>query len=194
MENFENTVRLMRQARDGNREALSHMMRRFEGPLLERVRKMMGPIPRGYAQSADVLQELFLKICESFNAAEIEDEEAFLRWATHMARNTIRDHARRQRVRRVETLATTVMARGLPGGASDARPSQVAARKDEVARLESALAELSEDYRRVIELRDIQQFSYQEIAEVMKRPSEAAAQMLHARALSRLSEKLLRRA
>ncbi len=187
---FEQTAGLIRRARDGDDGAMSAMVKRYHAPLMARVRQAMGPVPREFAESMDVMQELFVDILKDFDGSDIENEEEFLRWATRIMRNNIKDQMRRQRLRAVEALASSMSVGRKGGSAGEDRPSQVAENRDEVARLEQALGGLSVQYRQVIELRDIRQLSYKDIAKIMDRPGEAAAQMLHARAFAKLAEKL----
>lgn len=189
-DSFEQTARIIRRARDGDPQAMSAMVRRYQGPLMARVRKAMGPVPREFAESMDVMQDLLLDLLKDFDGSGIEDEDAFLRWATRVVRNNIKDQMRKQRLRSMEALASSMSLQRNLGEGGDQRPSQAAAQRDEVDRLEQALSSLPEQYRQVIELRDLRQLSYREIAELMNRPGEAAVQMLHARAFARLTEQL----
>ena len=187
---FERTAELIRRARKGDREAFGDVVRRYQQPLMARVRQAMGPVPREFAESMDVMQDLLLDILKDFDGAGIESEEAFLRWATRVLKNNIKDQMRKQRLRAMEEFASSMALRRGSGEGEVASPSKAAAERDEVDQLERALASLPESFRQVIELRDLRQLSYREIAEIMNRPGEAAAQMLHARAFARLTEKL----
>ncbi|MFH0947308.1 MAG: sigma-70 family RNA polymerase sigma factor [Planctomycetota bacterium] len=189
-DSFEQTARIIRRARDGDKEAMSAMVRRYQAPLMDRVRRAMGPVPREFAESMDVMQDLLLDLLKDFDGSGVEDEDAFLRWATRIVRNNIKDQMRKQRLRSMEALASSMSLQRKTGEGGDPRPSQAAAQRDEVDRLEQALSSLPEQYRQVIELRDLRQLSYREIAEIMNRPGEAAVQMLHARAFAKLTEKL----
>ena len=139
----------------------------------------MGREIRTFAQSSDFLQDLFVDLIQSFDPSRIHDEIGFLRWATSVARNNIRDQRRRQQRRMMERLATTFS----PAGPRSSSPSSL-----EIQELENALERLPPDYREVIELRSLDGLSFKELAQRMERASEGAVQMLHARALARLSE------
>jgi len=184
---FRSTLTLIQRAKEGNDDAFARLCERYEVRLLARIRKMIGPEVRGFAQSMDIVQELFVDLLRGFDGVEIRDDKAFLRWATGIARNNIRDLVRRHRVRRMEMLATSLAGAAARSGDPGAAPLEEAERRDQIRVLNDALARLPEDYRSVIELRDIAGLAFAEIAKKMGRPSEAAAQMLHARALTRLS-------
>jgi RNA polymerase sigma-70 factor (ECF subfamily) len=184
---FRHTLTLIHRAKGGDDKAFDRLCERYETRLHDRIRKMIGPEVRGFAQSMDIVQELFVDLVRDFDRFEIRDDEAFLRWATGIARNNIRDLVRRHRVRRMEMLATNLSRPAAEAGGPAPTPLEEAERNDLVRVLQEALARLPDDYRRVIELRDIEGRSFAEIAEAIGRPSEGAAQMLHARALARLA-------
>jgi RNA polymerase sigma-70 factor (ECF subfamily) len=180
---------LLARARGGDREALSALLERNRERLLGRIRLMLGDGARRHAESVDFLQGLFVQIVEAIETADLDDERGFLRWATRIARNDVRDEGRRRRERALESLSQGASA--LPGeGASTTSPPARAERADDVERLVEALEELRPEDRTVVELRDLDGLSYREIAERMQKPSEAAAQMHHARAVARLARKL----
>jgi len=69
-------------------------------------------------------------------------------------------------------------------------PSRHASRREQIARMERAMAELDEDHREVIALARILELPHAEIAATMQR-SEAAVRQLLARALVRLGQILV---
>jgi len=71
------------------------------------------------------------------------------------------------------------------------QPFDLVAGSEEQARVEACLANLPEDYRELILLRNYAGMSWEAIAEETGRPSPAAARIMHARALIELG-KLLR--
>ena len=187
-ESFDATLDLVVKAREGDRLAFDQLLARYSDRLLTRVRLMMGDEARQRAESADFLQELFVEVIEGFKRVSLKDEREFVRWATQIARNNIRDHVRRRRERAVDSFSTALLHQQPKSGAE--RPSQQAVRREEIDRLIEGLEGLQPDYQRVIELRDFEQLPFVEIARRMDRPSLDAVQMLHARALAKLTESL----
>ncbi len=186
MGDFRRTVELLRGVRQGAPAALGDLLERYRDRLLGRVRLMMGEEARKHAESMDFLQGVLLEIARDIDRADIEDEEIFLRWATRIARNNIRDHLRRRRERALESFSQSgILAR------SGTSPASQAGRREDVEQLVEAMERLSPDHRRVIELRDFDALSYADVAREMEKPSEDAAQMLHARALARLTRELV---
>jgi RNA polymerase sigma-70 factor (ECF subfamily) len=184
-ESFAETVELIRSARGGDSEAIGAMVARYRKPLLERIRVMMGAQARGAADSNDFLQDLFIEVVRDFENLERCDERSFLRWATCIARNNIRDSLRRRRERAIGDFASSIDWRPADGAEGRTPPPDAAAHQEQVDRLVDALAEVPEDYRLVIELRHFESLSFAEVGRRMAR-SENAVQILHHRALIRL--------
>lgn len=176
------TVVLLRAAQQGRAEALQELLRRHRDALLARIRLMMGPEARAAAESEDFVQGVFLEVARDLNRFSPVDERSFLRWATHIARNNIRDEVRRRRETALGSLASSVV----PVRSAHATgPLGEAMRHEQIEVVVSALLGMPDDHRLVIELRDFDGRSFAEIGETMGR-SENAAQLLHASAMIRL--------
>lgn len=186
---FAETVDLIRAARTGNQGALEAVVARYRGPLLERIRLMMGSNARSAADSGDFLQGLFVEILRGFDSLQRCDERSFLRWATGLARNNIRDAVRRRRELTIGQFASSLEWRPARGHGDTPSPQDNAANLEQVDLLVDALCDMPADYRRVIELRHFEGLSFVEIGHSMQR-SENAAQILHSRALVYLGELL----
>ncbi len=183
---FGTTLVLLRRARDGDRPALESLLDRYADRLLARIRMMMGPEARRQAESGDFLHGVFIEILRDFGRSDVRDECAFLRWATGIARNNIRDAVRRRRERALTALSSGVIRQNLRED-DGAAPPDHAARIEDLHRLAEAIETLRDDDRRIIELRDLEGLSYRQIAEQLGGGSEGAIQMRHARALARLT-------
>ena len=188
-ESFEETSRLLRAAAAGDPSALGILFERCHAPLLKHIRCALDTQLRDFLESGDVMHETFLDIVRAFERAEVRDEDSFLRWAARIATNNLRDQLRRRRVRSMERLTSTLCE---SAARSDDSPSHAALSSDRARQLQDALAELPDDQRRSIELRDLAQRSYEQVAELMGLATAAAAQRMHSRAIARLT-KILRR-
>jgi len=185
---FDSTLELLRRAQAGDSVALESLLERFRDPLLERIRLMMGGQARCSAESLDFLQGMFLEVIQGLEGVHVRDEQSLLRWMTTIARNNIRDHVRRTRERALESLTASCLCRSDLENDVPSPPSEAAVQED-VHTLIEALLELAPDHRRVIELRDLDELRFREIAELMDR-SEDAVHVLHTRALVRLGRLL----
>jgi len=118
-------------------------------------------------EAEDLTQEIFLKI---FKALDTFDRRAnFQTWLISVSRNLCIDHYRSVRKER-ETIDRAVDPNELSPAAHDAGPMAALEQQDRVALLGQALAALPESLRMAVLMRDIQELSYQEIAEQLQLP------------------------
>ncbi len=96
--------------------------------------------------AADIAHDLYLKLLRSDEDPSVRDGRAYL---FRMASNLAIDHQRRER-RRAELIAEADAF--LTGGLAPVTPEQAFLARDELARLERALAELPEVTRRIFHL------------------------------------------
>ena len=171
-------------------DARSELVAKYEGVLLARVRRRLGVGIRDFTESTDCLQDVFVEIFRGLEGRSFPTEREFLAWATRILENRIRDAARRRRHRAMEALASTVIGKQL-GAPSVDGPRTHAAGAEDVERLLKALDRLPDDYRLVIQLRDLDELAYPDVAEQLGRTLEATRR-LHARAMARLSSLLVR--
>ena len=176
------------RAREGDAGALGALVERFQEPLLARVRLMLGEEARRCAESVDFVQGAILDALRQGAPIPCDDERGLLRWMTAAARNDIRNAATRRREQALSSLSASLSLESIPDRGTPSPPS-AAELDEEHLRLVEALEQLDQDQRRAIELRDLDGLSFAEVGRCMER-SEAAAQMLHARALLRLGKAL----
>lgn len=118
-------------------------------------------------EAEDLTQDIFLKI---FKSLETFDRRAnFQTWLISVSRNLCIDHYRSVRKER-ETIDRDVDANELTPAAADASPIAALEQRDRVTLLRDALASLPEALRTAVVMRDIQECSYQEIADRLQLP------------------------
>ena len=118
-------------------------------------------------EAEDLTQDIFLKI---FKALATFDRRAnFQTWIISISRNLCIDHYRSVRKER-QTIARDVDARDLQPASGDRGPHAVAEHQDLRAMLRQALETLPSTLRTAVVLRDLQELSYQEIAERLGLP------------------------
>ncbi|HEX5133466.1 MAG TPA: sigma-70 family RNA polymerase sigma factor [Candidatus Krumholzibacteria bacterium] len=136
----------------------------------------------------DVTQEVLIRL---WKHRETIDPERVHGWVMTVARNLVIDASRRRRMRR------SLFADGTDGTevdipAQETGPVADSAERDELrSLLEAAVAELEEPYRSIVVMREIQDFSYNEIAEAMEMPLGTVKVYLH-RARRRLRDRVRR--
>ena len=118
-------------------------------------------------EAEDLAQDIFLKI---FKSLDTFDRRAnFQTWLISISRNLCIDHYRSVRKER-ETIDRDVDANDLSPPSTDPGPVAALDQHDRVTLLRQALAALPETLRTAVVLRDIQERSYQEIAEHLRLP------------------------
>ena len=193
----ENVSQLIRKAREGDpacRDELFAMCRSYLGVVAQ---AQVETWLRAKVDASDVVQQTMLEAHRDFERFEGDSEQQWLGWLRGILKHNVADFirayrgtAKRQTRREVRWRdpAASTMAPGAPEpAASCGTPSQEFVRMDNELRVAAALAELPEDYREVIALRNFQQLPFAEIADRMER-SRPAVQMLWMRAVKRLAE------
>ncbi|HTM27347.1 MAG TPA: sigma-70 family RNA polymerase sigma factor [Vicinamibacterales bacterium] len=118
-------------------------------------------------EAEDLAQDIFLKI---FKALRTFDRRAnFQTWIISISRNLCIDHYRSVRKER-QTIARDVDANDLQPATHERGPYQVAEHEDLRAQLREALQTLPATLRTAVVLRDLQELSYQEIADRLGLP------------------------
>lgn len=118
-------------------------------------------------EAEDLTQDIFLKI---FKALHTFDRRAnFQTWLISISRNLCIDHYRSVRKER-ETMARDVDASDLAPAAKDRSPYGELEQLDLRQLIRQGLAELPVALREAVMLRDLQEFSYQEIAARLQLP------------------------
>jgi RNA polymerase sigma-70 factor (ECF subfamily) len=118
-------------------------------------------------EAEDLTQDIFLKI---FKSLDTFDRRAnFQTWLISVSRNLCIDHYRSVRKER-ETINRDVDASELSPASPDESPVAAIEQRDRVMLLRQALAALPASLRTAVLMRDIQELSYQEIADRLRLP------------------------
>jgi RNA polymerase sigma-70 factor (ECF subfamily) len=148
--------------------AYDELVRTYSGSIFHVAYRMLGDS----AEAADAVQEIFLKVFR--NIAGFKGEAALKTWIFKIAFSEILNRLRWWKRR--HRYATTSLddqpnGNGVRAAHSVASPSptpeQVLQSKEEEGAIQLALSRLSKDHRSIIVLRDIEGFSYTEIADVL---------------------------
>jgi RNA polymerase sigma-70 factor (ECF subfamily) len=118
-------------------------------------------------EAEDLAQEIFIKVFKSLST--FDRRANFQTWLISISRNLCIDHYRSVRKER-ETFDRGVDARNLSPVSHDPGPIAALEQRDRVALLRQALGELPEALRTAVLMRDIQEMSYQEIADTLRLP------------------------
>ncbi len=161
---------LLEEVRGGNTEAFAALYRRYRAPLFAFCSRLTGN--REHAE--DAVHESFLKLSRS--ADGIRSPGALRTWLFRVARNESLMIRRQNRkiVRLAETDIDTPWEENTPLTLLEAR--------DGAAQIEYALLRLKTEYREVLLLREFEDLSYAEIAQITgSTPSAVKARIFKAR-------------
>jgi RNA polymerase sigma-70 factor (ECF subfamily) len=118
-------------------------------------------------EAEDLTQDVFLKIFKSLNT--FDRRANFQTWLVSVSRNLCIDHYRSVRKER-ETIDRDVDPGELTPAARTISPFAALEQRDRVNLLKKAMAQLPPTLRSAVLLRDIQELSYQEIADRLHLP------------------------
>jgi RNA polymerase sigma-70 factor (ECF subfamily) len=115
----------------------------------------------------DLTQDVFLKLFKSLNT--FDRRANFQTWLVSVSRNLCIDHYRSVRKER-ETINADVDASELKPASTTASPYAALEQRDRVQLLRLALDKLAPSLKAAVMMRDIQELSYNEIAEQLRLP------------------------
>ena len=145
---------LIRRSKGGSREAFGQLVSRYQVPVYRVIRGILG----SPSESEDIAQEVFLKAYA--NLAKFRGESGFFTWLYRIAVN----EALRARKRRSFANADALPEVEAPAPAPPEEDAPT------LATLEKLLKKLSDEFRSIVVLRDIEGLSYTEIAETLELP------------------------
>src|SRR5436190_17982312 len=159
----EATEALIQRCLNGDQAAWELIVRQYWRKVFNVAYKFVGK----HDQAEDLTQDIFLKIFRSLNT--FDRRANFQTWLISVSRNLCIDHYRSVRKER-ETIDRQVDANELTPAAPDAGPIAALEQRDRVALLRQALAMLPDTLRTAVVMRDLQELSYQEIADRLNLP------------------------
>src|SRR5947208_11951283 len=118
-------------------------------------------------EAEDLTQDIFLKIFKALNT--FDRRANFQTWIISISRNLCIDHYRSVRKER-QTIAREVDTTDLQPASRERTPYALAEHRDLRAQLKQALETLPSTLRTAVVLRDLQELSYQEIADQLGLP------------------------
>jgi RNA polymerase sigma-70 factor (ECF subfamily) len=187
-------VALVRRCQEGEPEAFAELVRRYQ----DRVYNLIVRMVNRPEDAEELTQEVFLKAFAKIG--QFHGMSRFYTWLFRIAKNLTISHRRRARrvkfhsLTRADDAAETSQADEQTAALADRRnpgPEANLMQQETARRVTDALAELDEEYRLVVVLRDIEDMDYRQIAEVLDVPAGTVKSRL-SRARGLLREKLNR--
>lgn len=153
----------------GDLEAFGELVRRYAGQARRVARAVLG----NEADADDAAQDGFLAALR--NLGRYDADRPFGPWLLRIVANAATDRRRRRKVRTTEQVPAQTPYSG-PG------PDGLATRREFHAALETALASLPERRRKAVVLFDVEGYSHDEVAAILKIPvGTARSDVFHAR-------------
>ena len=154
---------LIQRCLRGDQQAWDAIVKQYWRKVFNVAYKFVGK----HDEAEDLAQDIFLKI---FKSLDTFDRRAnFQTWLISISRNLCIDHYRSVRKER-ETIDRDVDANELSPASHDPGPVAALEQRDRVSLLREAMAALPETLRTAVLMRDIQELTYQEIAEQLRLP------------------------
>jgi RNA polymerase sigma-70 factor, ECF subfamily len=168
---------LIERCRAGDIAAFEPLVEKYR----QRVWRLAYNVLRDREEAWDVAQEAFVRAWQAL--PNFRGQSAFYTWLFRIVMNVAADRARaraaRGRAFGTERVPEEDWDRVMVDQPADATPDAAAAGAQQRARIERALATLSQDHRRIVVLSDIEGLSYKEIAEVLEIPMGTVMSRLH---------------
>lgn len=179
-------LRWMERVKHGDTEAFQELIEAHQYRVIGTVAKMLGDD----IEAEDVAQQVFIRVWKS--APRYEPTAKFTTWLFKITRNLVLNELRRRGRHRTQSLDGSEDDEHGPIQAADAgaKPPDVAMLDDEMqVAIQRAIESLPEAQRLAIVLRRYDEFSYEEIGEIMGLSVSAVKSVLF-RARTELREKL----
>ncbi len=179
---------LVRRSKNNGLQAFEELICRYERKIYNIAYRMMG----NYEDANDIAQEAFLRAFRALDG--FRGDASFSTWLCRIVTNLCRDELRKRYRLSVESLDEEIclsegeVKKQIPS--SNPGPEEIYERQELQQRLQDLLMTLSPEFRLAIVLRDIQGFTYQEIAEQME-CSMGTVKSRISRGRNYLKEKLL---
>lgn len=154
---------LVERSKKGDREAFEHLVRLYENKVYTIAYRLMG----NHADASDLAQDAFIKIYQAL--PNFRGDSSFSTWIYHITVNVCRDELRKRQRRPTVSLdeptgennTTYEIRSNAPG------PEEMLDRSETQAMIQECLNNLSDDYRTILVMREIQDLAYEEIAELL---------------------------
>lgn len=171
-------VTLLRHARRGEREAFRVIVQRHN----QRLFRVARGIVADDAEAEDVLQESYVRAFAAIGS--FRGESSLLTWLTRITINEGRGRLRRRRIQvdldQIDAArAAGALVLAFPGGHTMEDPEAKAAQAETRLLIERAVDTLPEPFRLVFIMRDVQELSIEETADILDIRPETVKTRLH---------------
>lgn len=172
--------RLIRRLKDRDERAFRELVEEHQDRVFNITYRMLG----NREEAEDVAQEVFITVFKSIDS--FRGESKFSTWiyriSTNLCKNRLKYLARRQEKAKAEfdeTVSQRSVEAGLASTTNQANPQRILEGQQLEGLMQEALAELEEEHRILIVLRDLEELNYTEICEITELPEGTVKSRLH---------------
>jgi len=159
---------LVHQAKQGNKQAFEQLMTQYKGKVFRHAYAMLGD----RMEAEDVSQEAFIKVYYSLH--KLDSEYAFVSWLTRIVSNLCYDRIQKKKKKHI------IIEDGLDETLAESPDSEGSLQNKQLQlTIEEAMQTLSSEHREVIVLREIQGFTYDEMADILQIPKGTVKSRIH---------------
>jgi RNA polymerase sigma-70 factor, ECF subfamily len=155
----------------GDTDAFGKLVEKYQDRLFNMLVHLIG----NHEDAKDVAQEAFVQAFVKLNT--FQGVSAFYTWLYRIALNLAAGQRRRQRP--VTSLEHQREQFGLDPMDNNKGPSRIAEQKEQAKKVHNALQRLNEEHQAVLMLREIGNFSYEDIAEILELPVGTIRSRIH---------------
>lgn len=184
---------LVDAARDGDQQAHSEICRRIQGHLTQMAGQHLDAKLRRKLNPSDIVQATMVRMVQGFSDFRGLTSAEFYGWLNSILKNEVnttrRNYTRQRRDVRMEVDAASKIIR--ERAHDNELPDQTIQLKEKITRFREAVGRLPRDYAKVIQLRNIEELPFNEVAAQMGRSVNATSK-LWSRALIALQQELVK--
>ena len=167
MEQDDNDMDLVHRVQNGDKQAFNLLVQKYQF----RIKHLVGRFVKDASEQEDIVQEAFIKAYRAI--ARFRGDSAFYTWLYRITVNTAKNHlvasGRRPPARDVD-LDEVVHSRGADGLVETNAPDKILENDQLVRAVKQAIANLPDELKEAIQLRELDGLSYEGIAQVMECP------------------------
>lgn len=180
------SAKTLEAARAGSSDAIGKLLENCRRYLLLVANSSLGSGLQGKVGASDLVQDTFLEAQRIFDRFTGRNEEELLRWLTRILENKLGNTLKRyvgsekrdvSRELPLHAAGSDNPSRAIPEPGMFDPPSGDLRLFEEFSRVRSAIARLSPEYQRVIELRIGRELPFAEIGRLMNRSTDAARKL-----------------
>ncbi|MEG6616837.1 sigma-70 family RNA polymerase sigma factor [Peptococcaceae bacterium 1198_IL3148] len=155
---------LIEKSLSGDYIAFEELIHKYENKVYTVAYRFMG----NHADACDLAQEAFIKMYQAL--PKFRGDSSFMTWIYHITANVCRDELRRRQKKQTLSLdddSDDNVAPKFTIASDEPGPEEIIESLELSTQVQQCLNMLSEDYRLILIMREIQGLSYDEIAETM---------------------------